>query len=208
MELVAGMRARNEQAWRCFLADYGRLVYSVAARFDLSRTETEDHFQSVCFAALRGIDALRDPERLASWTYNIAYRLAIDMLRRQRTQKAVVPLADSDSPALRLEPTVLADLQRLEETARLYDAMARLDGRCRRLITALFLEDPPPGYTEISSREKLPVGSIGPTRARCLRKMQKFVAELSSDPSPASNGSEAPAGRPPQGDPHEGRETQ
>jgi hypothetical protein len=51
--------------------------------------------------------------------------------------------------------------------------------RCRDLLIALFLEDPPPRYEQICERLRIPIGSIGPTRARCLRKLQELLRVVS-----------------------------
>ena len=92
---------------------------------------------------------------------------------------------------MRLEPTVLEKLEGLEDVARIHDALAQLDVRCYDLLHALFLEDPAPGYAEVSRRSGIPKGSIGPTRARCLKKMQNMLAELSNDGPSASTDREA-----------------
>ena len=180
-EVIAGLIAGDEAAWRRFVREQGGLIHAVAFSFGLSDADREDLFQSACLAAVRSITTLRDPTRLSSWVYTLTYRLAIDTHRKGRE----LPLSDLPDPnvpmeALRLEPTVAEDLVRLEEIARLRDAIGLLDPRCRRLLEALYLEDPPPSYLEISGRDGIPVGSIGPTRARCLAKVRILLEELSN----------------------------
>jgi hypothetical protein len=61
--------------------------------------------------------------------------------------------------------------------------MRRLDERCRTLLTALFLDPATPGYESIAARLGMPIGSIGPTRARCFRKLDAILRELGFDGS-------------------------
>lgn len=182
--LVEGLSRGDEAAWREFLATYGRLIYAVAQRFSLRGLDPDDLFQETCIRAHQSIHTLQSPQRLGSWVYTIAYRLGVDALRRERSEArrededalAAAELAPHAAPG----PDQM--LEHLEAVARLSDALGGLEERCRRLLTALYLEDPPPAYVEIGRREEMPVGSIGPTRARCLRKLKTVIRKLSGDP--------------------------
>ena len=159
------------------------IVHSIAVELGMSRADGDDLLQNTCLSALHGIDRLRDPSRLCSWVYSIAYRLAIDRLRK-RTEASLEDLADN-FPQPSLEdpaPSVTERLQRIEEATHLADAMAQIGQRCRTLLTALYFEDPPLGYTEVSERLRIPIGSIGPTRARCLKKLRDRLEDISKRP--------------------------
>lgn len=201
--LVPAMLSGDEQSWRRFLEDYGRLVYSVSRRLGLDEAEGEDHFQAVCMAAHRSLGSLRDPDRLAAWIYNIAYRAGIDALRRRRAAIALSDLDDDEAP---VEPGILEDLERLQAIAQLRDALGNLDPRCRDLLTALFLEEPVPSYEEIHRRAGIPIGSIGPTRARCLEKLKNRLDDLSTPTPPPSTGREASTSKAPETGTRETRE--
>ena len=69
-------------------------------------------------------------------------------------------------------PDAFADLERSSEVVA---ALEKLDGRCRDLLTRLFLDAAPPSYSELSEDLGLPVGSIGPTRMRCLEKLARLL---------------------------------
>lgn len=182
-ELVAGLLARREDAWREFVQVYGGLIYAAAARLGLPPADREDLFQETCLTALRAIHTLQSSERLASWVYTIAYRLGIDRLRRKSEEPLDAQPSMADRQATNaIDPLALVRLERLESIAQVHDALAQLDERCRRLLVALYLEDPPPTYDTIARREKLPIGSIGPTRARCLEKTRRLMKGLSSRP--------------------------
>jgi RNA polymerase sigma factor (sigma-70 family) len=183
-KLVAGLTAREDWAWRQFIEDYAKLIYSIGGALGFSQADREDLLQNTCLTALRSVATLRDPAKLTSWTYSIARRLAIDKLRRKR-EVSIEDLPDGqrlDSLASQ-EPPASEQLQRLEETARLLDAVGRLDERCRRLLSILYLEDRRPSYRTIAQGLGIPIGSIGPTRARCLQKLARIIKPLSNGPS-------------------------
>jgi len=77
-------------------------------------------------------------------------------------------------------PPAGADLERLEEQTLVRLALAALPGRCRRLVAALYYEDPPPRYAALARRLGMPVGSLGPTRARCIERLRGILQELST----------------------------
>jgi len=182
--LVEGLSRGDDAAWRAFLLTYGRLIYAVAKRFSRDGVDPDDLFQETCLRALRSVKTLKNPDRIGSWIYTTAYRLGVDALRRAHPEVGAEPLATFD--LMRQEGQLPAGpdegLERLEATAQLMDALGVLDERCRRLLTALYLEDPAPSYAEIGSREGMPIGSIGPTRARCLFKLKNLLGGLSNAP--------------------------
>lgn len=187
-QLYEGLVRRDERAWRTFLDEYGRLIYSIATRLELDEESRADLFQDTCLLVYESIATLRDPERLASWLYTLTYRLGIDHLRRRRPSVGIDALGP-DGAEFEADPggpDTLERIARLESVAHLMDALARIDRRCRRLLEALYLEDPRPSYEEIGRRERMPIGSIGPTRARCLEKAQGLLSDISKSPATTS----------------------
>jgi len=67
---------------------------------------------------------------------------------------------------------------RLEAQNKVRTALATLDERCRRLLTLLFYRPDPAPYAEIAATLGIPEGSIGPFRARCLRKLRRILDDL------------------------------
>ncbi|MBD3236056.1 MAG: sigma-70 family RNA polymerase sigma factor [Candidatus Eisenbacteria bacterium] len=181
---------RDEGAWRQLFDEYGRLIYSVAVRLGFDDAARDDLFQDACLTILDSIDTLRDPHRLASWIYTLTYRLGIDRIRRRNPEVSLdeAPRAETTQGARTVQPEILRELERLEAAAQVLDALAHLDPRCRRLLRALYLEEPPLSYEQISAREGMPIGSIGPTRARCLQRAEKWLRGLSQPPPSASSG--------------------
>ena len=179
--LVARCRRNEAPAWAALVQRYQRLVYAVARRVGLDEHGAADVFQTVFTRLVQHLPRIQDPTRLQAWIVTTAKREAI--LQRQRGQRTVSmtqaddaleeaaewDLAD-DSP---IAEEALADLQQLNQ---LRGALDRLDVRCRDLLLLLFRdEDDKLSYDEVARRMGSTVGSIGPTRARCLDKLRKFV---------------------------------
>jgi RNA polymerase sigma factor (sigma-70 family) len=168
-------------AWEEFLRRYGRLIYSTIHKAGLRPDEQEDAFQSSVMAIYRQLPKLRDREKIVSWIVGITWRQAVDRIRLRSREIRMEEVRD---PVLRgsLDPpadAVLPDEDRvaLELAQHATEALDSLPGRCRRLLNLMFYEHPPLDYAEIARREGVPVGSLGPTRARCLQKMRRFFRE-------------------------------
>ena len=121
------------------------------------------------------LDHIRDPAALAGWLATTTQRECRRILRAaQRTQPPGYVL---DVGIIPDGQTAMAEdeLLRAERHAALREAFTHLPPRCQQLI-GLLLEDPPVPYFEISARLDIPVGSIGPSRRRCLDKLRRDPA--------------------------------
>lgn len=176
-ELIEHCRAGENVAWQEFLRRYERLIYSTILRSGLPPADQPDVFQACVIAIYRGLKKLRNPERLTSWIIAISSRQAVSGIRRlTRENRRFAP--GGDAPRFASEaPLPSEERDRLERAQQAEEALAALSGRCRRLLRYLFHEDPTPNYEEIARREEIPVGSLGPTRARCLERMRRYFEE-------------------------------
>ncbi len=174
---VRRLKAKDEGAWAELVREFGSLVYGISARLGLKGEEREDHFQGTFLAALRGIGSLEDPARLAGWLARVAYTQAVDILRRRKGEASLDELERTDAVEGLVDRAegALERLERVDEAARLLDGLASLDERCRRLLEELYLKDPGRQYAEIARVLGIPIGSIGPTRARCLQKLRRWL---------------------------------
>lgn len=180
-ELVDRCLDHEPGAWEELLRSYGRLIYSTTNKAGLGPEEQEDAFQSSVMAIYRQLPKLRDREKIVSWIVGIAWRQAVNRIRLRSREIRMEEVEDSvlrgslDPPA----DSALPDEDRvaLERAQHAMEALDSLPGRCRRLLTLMFYEHPPLDYAEIARREGVPIGSLGPTRARCLRKMRGFFRE-------------------------------
>ncbi len=165
----------DEGAWDEFIARYGRLVYSIPLRSGFSRDDADDIFQNVCAIVLRDLHTLRDQARLSSWLITTTHRECW-RLRKRTTIHATLDetLVDASTPSPE-------DVLRWERE-QVRDAIWRLNDRCRALLTALFLDPDEPSYDEVAERLGVPLGSIGPTRARCFKKLEAVLLEMGFEP--------------------------
>jgi RNA polymerase sigma factor (sigma-70 family) len=178
-ELVAMCRAGRRGAWSTLVRRYQRLVHTVPRRAGLSAEAADDVLQATFTRLFEKLDTIEDPSRVRSWLVTTARRETLDLLdvRRRDAQReiegeggeaAVAAVAD---PAP-LPPELLEDLETLDRVRRAVD---RLDPKARQFVELLFLTEPAPSYTEIAARLAIPVGSIGPTRARCVAKLRAIL---------------------------------
>ena len=176
-EIIDACLAGDGRAWEALILRYQRLIYSIPLRYGLPESDAADIFQAVCMLLLENLARLRDRTRLVAWLV-ITTRRECWRQARQRRRVADGPdfalienLPADDSP---LEDT----FSRLEQLTAVRVAVQRLDSRCRQLITLLFYTRPQPSYEEIASILGLPLGSIGPTRARCLEKLLGILKSM------------------------------
>ena len=173
--LVARCLAHDEAAWAELVRRYANLIYATILRVQLPEHDVEEAFQSSIVAIHQQLPRLREPDRLVSWIVGIAHRQAINRIRA-RTRDLTVGDVDLDT---RVADDELPDTERLRlvEIHNVREAIAGLSDRCRSLLQSLFFEHPAPDYETISSRDRIPIGSIGPTRARCLDKLRALLIE-------------------------------
>lgn len=169
-ELVAACLAGDQRAWESLVDRYGRLVYSVPRRYGLSAEACDDVFQSVFLIVFRELATLRDGRRLAKWLITIAHH---------ETGRWAARAARATGGPLPEIPGVVPDdvVERLERQQMVREALAELGGRCEELLIALFSGPERPDYAAVAARLKMPIGSLGPTRARCLEKLLRIVEE-------------------------------
>jgi RNA polymerase sigma factor (sigma-70 family) len=176
-DLIARCRAGDQRSWAALVERYGRLVYSVPSRLKLPAEGCDDVFQEVFVTVLRTLPTLRDQKSLPKWLMTIAYHASCRWTRRMR------PAAVADDPRLPDRPAE-DDLIRWERQELVRRALERLGGNCERLLWALFRRPEAGGYQEVAAQLGMPIGSIGPTRNRCLRKLMDILDEMMPEGPP------------------------
>ena len=176
--VVTGLvtRARNgdRQAWDELADRYAPLVWSICRRYRLEAADAQDAAQTVWLQLVDHLDSLRDPAALPGWLATTTQHECGRILRTvRRPGHAGHALAETiaDDHAQTAEQDLLA----AERHAALRGAVGQLPPGCQQLL-ALLTADPPVSYAEISARLGIPVGSIGPTRRRCLDKLRRHPA--------------------------------
>ena len=182
--LVEQCLSGNEQAWERLIRQYANLIHATIRRVGLDVDDAEEAFQATTVAIFQQLPALRSPETLVSWIIGIAYRQGINVIRRKTRRPRGVELEEASAQTLEANPGDLPDedLQRLESHQRIDECLHQLPDRCHALLRELFYGDLPPDYAAISKRLSMPVGSIGPTRARCLAKLRQILERSGWEP--------------------------
>lgn len=170
--LVRRAAAGDQRAWDELVRGYGGLVWTVARMSGLPPSDAADVSQVTWLRLVEHIRGLREPERLAAWLATTARREASRVARRAALQ---VPVEDLDGAGGK-DPPADSRVLLAERDARLWEAFARLTPRCRELLGLLLTADGELSYAEVGDILGMPVGSIGPTRARCLACLRRAVA--------------------------------
>ena len=173
-ELVAAAIDGDPAAWNALVDRYSPLVLSVVRRHRLQGSDADDVVQTVWLRLVENLGGLREPAALPGWIATTARNACLHLLRGHR-QVVPADVGEEGWPVAADESPVDTDLLAAERHEALLMALAELPERQRQLLL-LLIEDPPLSYDEISRRLDLPIGSIGPTRARALARIRSFQA--------------------------------
>ena len=191
-DLVMRARDGDRQAWEAIVERYAPLVWSICRRYRLADADANDVGQSVWLQLVDQIGKIRDPAALPGWLATTTRRECSRIVRA--AQRMQPPGYVLDVGNIADERAAIADDELLlaERHAALREALCYLPPACQQLI-ALLAEDPPLPYAQIGARLGIPVGSIGPSRSRCLDKLRRHpaIAALTNAP-PASVRNELP----------------
>jgi RNA polymerase sigma factor (sigma-70 family) len=182
-QLVTGAADGDAVAWQGLVDRFSGLIWSITRAYRLGYADAADVFQTTWLRLAEHIRRLDHPDRVGAWLATAARR---ECLQTMRSAGRAVPTDDPgqlegaptlDSPT---EEAILRAEQEQEDAERaraLWRAVSRLPARCRELLRVL-MASPPPSYVEVAAALGLPVGSIGPTRARCLRMLRKELVAI------------------------------
>jgi RNA polymerase sigma factor (sigma-70 family) len=179
-QLLRDVQARTPGAWERLVQHYERLVFAVPRDLGLAHADCEEVFQATWMALFESIDLIRQPSSLGSWIITTAQRQTWRLQRRRVYRQPQVSLDfAAEAPATAAAPEEAAE--RLERQRLVREALDELRPRCRDLLTRLFLVESPGAeagsarYAEISRELGMPIGSIGPTRLRCLQELARLL---------------------------------
>jgi RNA polymerase sigma factor (sigma-70 family) len=186
VSLVHAAADGDQAAWRELVSRFAPLALSVVRRYRLSDKDTEDVCQTLWLRLVEHLGELREPRALPGWIVTTLRNDCLRLLFTNQRTRPYDPLAEP-SPAGRADGDDLDDAMLHEERHEaLLQAFAELPEHQRQLLL-LLVEDPPLSYREISRRLQIPVGSIGPTRARALQRLRACpsLARLVEEPEGA-----------------------
>ena len=171
--LVTRAAGGDPAAWNDIVERYAPLVWSICARFQLGPSDREDVTQNVWLLLVEQLGKLREPAALPGWLATTTHRECLRVVTAASKTERRGTLDD----ALQFVDNTIIDEEILmaERNAALRAAFAELPPRYQQLL-GMLAKDPPVSYAEISATLQIPVGSIGPQRARCLERLRKSPA--------------------------------
>jgi RNA polymerase sigma factor (sigma-70 family) len=164
----------DRSAWDALVERFGQMVWSTARSFRLDDATAKDVAQTVWLKLIENVDRIKDPERLPGWLATTCRREALRAVKKSERAVATdfeYDIAD-DSPSF--EELLIGD----EENRRVVKAFHTLDEMCQEMLR-LMTAEPALTYEEISEVTGRPIGSLGPTRARCLEKLRGAISRIS-----------------------------
>jgi RNA polymerase sigma factor (sigma-70 family) len=181
--LVDAARAGCPGAWRAVVERYDDGLHAIGRGYGLDAATVDDAVQQTWLSAVTHLAALREPAALSGWLRSILHRECLKAANRARREIPVVEqhLGEPVSAAhvtLRGAPPQAPEDQaiRRAQIAALRAAVReRLSAREQQLMT-LLSDAQEHSYTDIARALDVPIGSIGPTRARCLAKLRPLLA--------------------------------
>jgi RNA polymerase sigma factor (sigma-70 family) len=179
-ELVAAAAAGDRGAWEKLVDAYGRLVWSITRNHRLTPGDAADVSQTTWLRLMEHIGRLSEPGRVGAWLATTARR---ECLRVQAKNRRTSPVSDEAIIELmQLRESVADDLDyallAAERSAAVRSAISTLPPHCQEMLRLMML-DPVPTYEEIAAAVGRPIGSLGPSRKRCLEKLRLLLVENS-----------------------------
>lgn len=171
--VFAAAAAGDMRAWNQVVDQYARLIWSIAAEFRLGESDSADVVQTTWLRLLEHINDIEQPAKIASWLAVTARR---ECLRIVAARKRMV-LGQNVEDLVEVTPhdrDIDEGLLAAERAGDVRRALSRLPRQSQRLLEML-MADPPISYAQISDELGLPVGSIGPTRGRCLARLRLLL---------------------------------
>ena len=178
--LVAASLRGDTAAWERLVARLERVVWKAVNMMTTDDSIRQDAFAGTWLRLVERLDTIREPEKLPGWLTTTATNEVRQLLRHRSRQHVHVDWSAPGGPISVLTATGEGDHERelvRDETSEVVRrAFAVLDEDCRELLTVLVLSDPPMSYKEAAEALGRPVGSLGPSRNRCLQKLRGHLA--------------------------------
>jgi len=178
-DLIRRCRQGNLSAWHQLLNRYERLVYSIPLKYGLSRDDAADIAQITFTILIQSLDSLSEDSRLGPWLATVARRHTWRLLERNRREGASERLEGTDiaESAVVLGKSDAESIEHWELSEWLDAGLSKISESCRELLLALYFQPERSSYAEVAERLGMPVGSIGPRRARCLKSLRQVLSE-------------------------------
>jgi RNA polymerase sigma factor (sigma-70 family) len=176
--LVLRAREADPRAWEELVARFSGMIAATGRRYRLTPADVAELQQTTWLRLVENLHRIDQPERVGGWLATTARRESLALLRRASkyrpgADQMLANMADKHLPDPDARP--IAE----ERNVVVRAAWEQLRPRCQELLS-LLIEDDPMGYKDLSKLLDMPVGSIGPTRSRCLEYLRRNVEEAMS----------------------------
>jgi len=176
-DLLRRAAAGDDAAWREIVGHYQRLVHATIRSFRVTPSDAEDLFQETFLRLYRHATGLRDSRALTRWLIVTARNLCLDHVARQRSR----PTETLDAETLAVDAKPLTEMIHLERAQAVREAIQAMPERCRDLLWMLYFEHERPDYEAAARAFNMPLGSVGPTRMRCLEHLLRELRRRGID---------------------------
>jgi RNA polymerase sigma factor (sigma-70 family) len=174
-DLVRRAAAGEAGPWEELTHRFGGMIVAIARSCRLADADVWEVHQTTWLRLVENIGRIEQPERIGAWLATTAKRESLRLARsRDRLSfddHALALLPDETLPPADAGPLAA------EQAMLVRRAFAELPLRCQRLLQHLSQDDVP-SYAETSKALSMPIGSIGPTRGRCLEHLCRIIAEM------------------------------
>jgi RNA polymerase sigma factor (sigma-70 family) len=184
--LVRAAARGDKAAWQALIERFSGMIWSIARSYRLSHADAADVSQITWLRLAENIGKINNPDRVGAWLATAARRESLQIIRSTGRTVPTDDMAVFDDGGGDVNPTedeVLraeSEQESADQVKLVWRALARLSARCQQLLRVL-MASPPPSYAEVAAALDLPVGSIGPTRARCLERLRKELGDVSGN---------------------------
>lgn len=172
---VARSIAGDESAWGRLVDHFQSLVYSIPKRIGLSAEDCDDVFQTTFLALHKNLDKIQDSFAIAKWLSVTATRESLRI--KKLSSRSLTVSSDTktlDETLADIEATAEEGVIKAVEADIVRKSVLNLPEKCRELLSKLFFDDQT-SYEQIALDMNIALGSIGPTKARCLEKLRSIL---------------------------------
>ena len=175
--LISLALSGDESAWGEIVDLITPVVIGICQSRQVSREETYDIYGQVCYLLLTNLKDLINPAGLIQYAATITKREILSLARRRKKQVDFLIFEYKEFSGESYHGTD-KDIESSQLRELIITAIDRLPEKEAHLLKFLFLDPAEPSYEEIARKLKIPVSSIGPTRARGLKRLQKIIKKM------------------------------
>lgn len=170
------VRRGDQRGWESLVELLGPIALNAARRTRVSSEDAEDAVQRTFISLYQNRDKIQNAQTLPRWVAVTASRNALNLIR---TRKEAISMEATNLDQVVADTEASAEVIAVQavEQDLVHQGLDRLDDRCNRLLRALFSSEDC-DYRSLADDLKIPIGSIGPTRARCLDKLRRSLLKL------------------------------